>query len=80
MQQIWFLFIGLIAGLLGGLLIKSTRSALIGDMIVGILGAFIGGMMFGTLSSSQNGLFGPSLAALAGAVILLVVAEVTRKI
>ncbi len=80
MKQIWFLFIGLIAGLLGGLLIRGNRSTLIGDMIVGILGSFIGGMMFGTLSSSQNGLLGPSLAALAGAAILLAVAEVTRKI
>jgi uncharacterized membrane protein YeaQ/YmgE (transglycosylase-associated protein family) len=79
MQQIWFLIIGLIAGLLTGLLMKGNRSALAGNMIVGVLGAFIGGMIFGALSVSP-GMLGSYIAAAVGAVVFLAVVEVMKKI
>jgi hypothetical protein len=36
------LFVGLVAGWLGGQIVQGTGFGIIGDLVVGILGAFIG--------------------------------------
>ena len=40
------LVVGLVAGWLAGLLVKGGGFGLIGDIVVGIIGAFIGGRLF----------------------------------
>jgi uncharacterized membrane protein YeaQ/YmgE (transglycosylase-associated protein family) len=80
MQQIWLFIIGLIAGLLLGLIVKTKRSALAGDMIVGVLGSYIGGMIFGTLNPSQSTQPGAFLAAVVGALVFVAVVETMKKI
>ena len=45
---IW-LIVGLIAGWAAGQFMKGSGFGLIGDIIVGIIGAFIGGTLFGFL-------------------------------
>ena len=42
MTVIWFLIVGVLAGWLAGLLVKGGGFGLIGDLVVGILGALIG--------------------------------------
>lgn len=78
MNVIWFLIIGVIAGWLAGVLVKGGGFGLIGDLVVGIIGALIGGLLFG------GGLLGGSvlgsiLVATIGAVILLLVLRVLKK-
>jgi uncharacterized membrane protein YeaQ/YmgE (transglycosylase-associated protein family) len=80
MQLIWFLIIGMIAGILTGLIMKARVSGVVGDMVVGVLGAYIGGMLFGTISLSPDRLPGSFIAAAAGAVVLLAVVEVMKKL
>ena len=43
MEFIWLLLVGLIAGWLAGVLVRGGGFGVLGDMVVGILGALIGG-------------------------------------
>jgi uncharacterized membrane protein YeaQ/YmgE (transglycosylase-associated protein family) len=78
MTVIWFLIVGVVAGWLAGLLVKGGGFGLIGDLVVGILGALIGGLLFGG-SLLGGGLLGSVVVATLGAVILLVVLRVIKK-
>lgn len=71
MHILWFLLIGLCAGWLAGKVMKGNSFGLLGNLIVGVIGALIGGFLFGQLGVSTNGLFGELLSATVGAIILL---------
>lgn len=72
-QLIVFLVIGGVAGWLAGLILKSGSFGLIGNIIVGILGALLGGWLFKVLKISIGGgeWVGPIITATIGAVVLL---------
>lgn len=80
MLLIW-LVIGAVAGFLAGLIVKGYGFGVVGNIIVGILGAFVGGYLLPRL-----GIFAPSdivgqiLSSTLGAVILLVVIGFLRRI
>ncbi len=72
MDFIWFILIGLAAGWLAGQLVKGGGFGLLGDIIVGVIGALLGGFLFSALGlSSGGGLLGSLLVATIGAVVLL---------
>ncbi|MBD2316965.1 GlsB/YeaQ/YmgE family stress response membrane protein [Phormidium tenue] len=72
MNFIWFILIGLAAGWLAGQLVKGTSFGLIGDIIVGVIGALLGGFLFSTFGlSTGGGLLGSLIVATIGAVVLL---------
>lgn len=71
MNVILFLVIGAVSGWIAGLLMKGRGFGLIGNLIVGIIGAYIGGFLFGLFGVITYGIIGSLFAALAGAVILL---------
>lgn len=77
---IWFVLVGLVAGWLAGVLVKGGGFGLAGDIAVGILGALIGGFLFQTLGVGAHGLLGAILVATVGAVVLLVVLRVIRRL
>ena len=52
MSFLWFLIVGIIAGFLAGKVMRGTGFGLIGDLIVGVLGALLGGWVFGLLHIS----------------------------
>jgi len=73
MNIIVFLIVGLLAGWLAGVIMKS-RYGLIGDLVVGVIGAFLGQWLFGLLGVSfGGGLLGAFLTAVIGAIVLLAV-------
>ena len=76
---IWFLLIGLIAGWLAGQVMKGGGFGIIGDMIVGVIGAFLGGWLFGLLGISAGGLIGSLITAFVGAVILIFLLRMIRR-
>jgi uncharacterized membrane protein YeaQ/YmgE (transglycosylase-associated protein family) len=80
MLQIFFFIIGLSVGLLAALIMKNKRSALIGDMIVGVLGSYVGGMIFGAINISRSAQMGSFFAASAGALVFVAVVEGIKKI
>lgn len=72
MSFIWFILIGLTAGWLAGQLVKGGGFGLLGDIIVGVIGALLGGFLFSALGlSSGGGLLGSLIVATIGAVVLL---------
>jgi uncharacterized membrane protein YeaQ/YmgE (transglycosylase-associated protein family) len=76
---IWFLLIGLIAGWLAGQVMRGGGFGLIGDMIVGVIGAFLGGWLFGLLGIAAGGLIGSLITAFVGAVVLIFLLRLIRR-
>jgi uncharacterized membrane protein YeaQ/YmgE (transglycosylase-associated protein family) len=68
---IWFLLIGLAAGWLAGRVMKGKGYGLIGDLVIGVVGAFLGGWIFGLLHISAGGLLGLLVTAFVGALVLV---------
>jgi len=73
------LVVGLIAGWLAGKLIRGGGFGLVGDLVVGVLGAFLGGWLFGKLGISAGGLLGSIIVAFVGAVILVLLLRLIRR-
>jgi uncharacterized membrane protein YeaQ/YmgE (transglycosylase-associated protein family) len=75
------LFVGLVAGWIAGKVVRGTGFGIIGDMIVGIIGAFIGRWLFNTLGIAALGNFWIDAIAQAavGAIILLVVLRLFKR-
>jgi uncharacterized membrane protein YeaQ/YmgE (transglycosylase-associated protein family) len=75
-----WLIVGLIAGVLASLVMGGTGYGLIGDIIIGIVGAFVGGWLFAQLgvSSPWGGLPGTIFIAFIGAVVLLFLLRLLR--
>jgi uncharacterized membrane protein YeaQ/YmgE (transglycosylase-associated protein family) len=71
MHWFWFLIIGVIAGWLSGKLMRGHGFGLVGDLVVGILGALIGGFIFRFLGVTSFGLIGSLVSATVGAIVLL---------
>jgi uncharacterized membrane protein YeaQ/YmgE (transglycosylase-associated protein family) len=70
---LWWLFVGLIAGFLASRVMRGGGYGLIGDIVVGIIGAFIGGWLAGLLGFGSFGLIGTIVVAFIGACILLAI-------
>ena len=80
MSILTWLIVGLIAGVLASMLMGGTGYGLIGDIIIGIVGAFVGGWLFARLGvhSPFGGLAGTIFVAFIGAVVLLFILRLIR--
>lgn len=74
-----FLVIGLLAGWLASVIMKGGSFGLIGDLIVGVIGAFIGGWVFGMLGIKAGGNFGTFIMALVGAIVFLFILRLIKR-
>jgi uncharacterized membrane protein YeaQ/YmgE (transglycosylase-associated protein family) len=80
MEYVYFLAIGASAGWLAGLLLKGRGFGLIGNVVVGVLGAILGGYLSRELGiGGQDDLLGVLLTALGGSVLLLVIVGTLKK-
>ena len=81
MDLLTWLIVGLVAGVLASLVMGGTGYGLIGDIIIGIVGAFVGGWIFSALgvASPLGGLAGTILVAFIGAVVLLFLIRLIRR-
>ena len=75
----WMLLIGLIAGWLAGRVMRGGGFGLVGDMIVGVIGALLGGWLFGLLGIGGGGLIWSLITAFVGAVILIFLLRLIRR-
>jgi uncharacterized membrane protein YeaQ/YmgE (transglycosylase-associated protein family) len=76
------LFIGAVAGWLAGLLVRGFGFGLIGNIVIGIVGALLAGWllpMLGVGFSVGNPIITSILYALIGAVVLLVIIGLFRR-
>jgi uncharacterized membrane protein YeaQ/YmgE (transglycosylase-associated protein family) len=74
-----FLAIGVVAGFLAGKIMKGAGYGLVGDLIVGVIGAFIGVWVFGLLGIAAEGIIGLLIASVVGALLLLFVVRLVKK-
>jgi uncharacterized membrane protein YeaQ/YmgE (transglycosylase-associated protein family) len=73
------LFVGLVAGWLAGKIVRGAGFGLIGDILIGIVGALIASWLFPKLGIHLGtGLVSQIIAAAIGAVILLLVVRLLR--
>lgn len=72
MGLLLFIVIGAIAGWLAGQFMRGNSFGLLGDIIVGVIGALIGGYLFRSVGAEiGGGVVGSLIIAFAGAVFLL---------
>ncbi|CAN5689023.1 GlsB/YeaQ/YmgE family stress response membrane protein [soil metagenome] len=76
-----FILVGAIAGWLAGLIVKGSGFGLVGDIVIGIVGALIAGFLFPRLGFSLGGgIVAEIVAAMIGAVILLLIIRLIRRV
>jgi uncharacterized membrane protein YeaQ/YmgE (transglycosylase-associated protein family) len=75
-----WLVIGAIAGWLAGQIVRGYGFGLIGNIVVGIVGAAIGGVVLPRLGIFPVSTAGDIIAAIIGAVILLLLIGLVRRV
>jgi uncharacterized membrane protein YeaQ/YmgE (transglycosylase-associated protein family) len=77
MNILAWLVLGLIAGFLASVVMKGGGYGVVGDIVVGIIGAFIGGFVFSQLTGNANPVnnldIGSIFVAFVGACLLIAV-------
>jgi len=79
MHIFWFLLIGLAAGWLAGQIMKGGGFGLIGDLVVGVIGALLGGILFDLFGLHAIGLLGNLVMATVGAIVLIALLRVGKR-
>jgi uncharacterized membrane protein YeaQ/YmgE (transglycosylase-associated protein family) len=74
-----FLVVGVVAGWLAGKIMKGRGYGLVGDLVVGVMGAFLGVWVFGLLGISAGGILGLLVASIVGALLLLYVLRLVKR-
>ena len=79
MNRLIFLLIGALAGWLAGLVMKGRGLGVLGNIIVGVIGAFLGGWLLPMLGVSFGGNIGLFITAFIGAVVLLAIVGLIKR-
>jgi uncharacterized membrane protein YeaQ/YmgE (transglycosylase-associated protein family) len=77
---LWWCIVGLIAGVLASF-VMGGGFGIVGDIVIGIVGAFLGGWIFAKLGVGTpfGGLAGTIFVAFVGAVVLLFIIRLVRR-
>jgi uncharacterized membrane protein YeaQ/YmgE (transglycosylase-associated protein family) len=75
---VWAL-IGLIAGWLAGEITKGRGFGVVGNIVIGIVGAILGGILLGLIGVDPGGFVGEVIQALIGALVLLAILGAVRR-
>jgi uncharacterized membrane protein YeaQ/YmgE (transglycosylase-associated protein family) len=80
MDILTWLIVGLVAGVLASMVVGGGFGIL-GDIVVGIIGAFVGGWLFRQMGwhTPFGGLVGTIFVALIGAIVLLLILRLIRR-
>jgi uncharacterized membrane protein YeaQ/YmgE (transglycosylase-associated protein family) len=70
---IWFLIVGGLAGWLASVMVDGGGLGIIGDIVIGILGAFLGTFLANVFGVAVYGFWGVLAMSIVGAVILLAI-------
>ncbi len=77
---VWFLVMGGIVGWLAGIIARGRGFGIFGDIVVGVVGAALGGWVANTMGLYASSAFGAFLVALAGAVLLVALTRLVKRI
>src|SRR5581483_7786824 len=76
---VMWLIVGLVAGFLASRVMRGGGYGLIGDIVVGLIGAFLGGWLASLLGIGSFGLIGTIVVAFIGACILLAILHAVTR-
>jgi uncharacterized membrane protein YeaQ/YmgE (transglycosylase-associated protein family) len=83
MGFITWLIVGAVVGWLAGILVKGRGFGLLGNIVIGVVGAVIGGWLAGSIFNISNPISGFNLTTLVvavlGAILVLFVARLIRS-
>jgi uncharacterized membrane protein YeaQ/YmgE (transglycosylase-associated protein family) len=79
MDIILTLVIGILAGWLAGLIMKGGGYGILGDLILGIVGAYLGSWILDVLGLSTYGIIGYLIMSVLGAVVLVALIRMIKK-
>ena len=80
MEFFWMILIGMVAGWLAGQFMTGKGLGVIGDIIIGVIGALIGGFLFQkTGIMPGSGLIASLIVATTGAIIFLYGLRMVKK-
>ncbi|MEO6874296.1 MAG: GlsB/YeaQ/YmgE family stress response membrane protein [Opitutaceae bacterium] len=74
-----FILLGALAGWISGLITKGKGFGVMGNIIVGIVGAFLGGFCFGLLGIGAHNLLGQLIFAVLGALLFIWLLRFIKK-
>jgi uncharacterized membrane protein YeaQ/YmgE (transglycosylase-associated protein family) len=76
---VWFLVIGIAAGWIAGKIMKGRGFGLVGNLVIGVIGALVGGFLFNIIGLEAYGLVASLVMATTGAVVLLFLLGFVKK-
>ncbi|HET6373864.1 MAG TPA: GlsB/YeaQ/YmgE family stress response membrane protein [Candidatus Polarisedimenticolia bacterium] len=79
MAFLYFVLIGLCAGWLAGQFMKGSGFGLMGNLIIGVIGALLGGFTFQLVGIAAYGLLGQLIVATVGSILLLMLLKFVRR-
>ncbi len=79
MELLWFVIIGIAAGWLAGQIMKGGGYGLVGDLVIGVIGALLGGFLFRMIGIFAYGLLGSLITATIGAIVLILLLRIFRR-
>ena len=79
MDVLLAIIIGIIAGWAAGVITRGRGFGLLGDLIVGVIGAYLGGLVLELAGLSSYGMIGYLVSSIVGAVVLLAVIRVIKS-
>lgn len=79
MSIVYFLLIGLAAGFIAGRLLQGCGFGIVGNLLVGVIGAVAGGLVFKLIGLRSVSLLGELVSAVVGAVLVLVIVGLINK-
>ena len=71
MELIFFLIIGLLAGLAANALMGRRSGSILLDIVLGVVGAFVGGWLLRAVGFYPFGFIGTLLSAIIGSIVVL---------
>jgi uncharacterized membrane protein YeaQ/YmgE (transglycosylase-associated protein family) len=77
---IWWIIVGLIAGWAAGKIMKGRGYGVLADIVLGIVGGIIGGWVVGLLGLGSGGFIWSILVAILGAVILIWITRLLKRL
>jgi uncharacterized membrane protein YeaQ/YmgE (transglycosylase-associated protein family) len=76
-----FLIVGVVAGWIAGKVVNGSGLGLIGDLILGVIGAFVAGWLLPRLGFSLGtGIIRSIIDAAIGAIVLLLAIKLVRRV
>ncbi|TWP22993.1 GlsB/YeaQ/YmgE family stress response membrane protein [Apibacter muscae] len=78
----WTIIIGILAGFLAGILMRGKGFGCLVNLIIGVVGSVLGAKIFKILNISvnENSRIGDLSMSLVGAIVLLAIVSIFRKI